>query len=237
MAERVPSGIKGLDELIGGGFIRSSSIMVSGKTGSGKTLFSTQFLYDGLLNNEPGVYVTFEERVEDIKKDIEETFGWNFESFEKKNKLLWLPLRVKRIWHPVEKKEVLSMGFYQIVQKILEAVDKIKAKRVVIDSISAIEMMFKDKYMIRSEVVSLVDSLKEKGVTSVFISEVPESDMGMSRLEFLEFVVDTIIKLDFVYIAKQYQRTLTIRKMRRSKHSTLIHPFVIRENGIEVLKV
>ena len=98
-------------------------------------------------------------------------------------------------------------------------------------------MMFEDKFMIRSELSVLIDALKERNVTSIFVAEIPEKEVGLSRSEFIEFVADAVIKLDFLYLAKEYQRTLTIRKMRRSKHSTLIHPFIITPEGIEVLKV
>jgi len=235
---RIPTGIKGFDEIIGGGFIPSSVVMVGGKAGTGKTLFSSQFLYTGATQyNEPGVYVTLEERVEDIKQDVLDTFGWDLSELESKGLLLFLPLRVRRVWHPVEKRIVLSMSLYQITQSIVETVDRIKAKRLVIDPISAIEMMFEDKFMIRSELSVLIDALKERNVTSIFIAEIPEKEVGLSRSEFIEFIADAVIKLDFLYLAKEYQRTLTIRKMRRSKHSTLIHPFIITPEGIEVLKV
>lgn len=236
--ERVPTGIKGFDELIGGGFIPCSSVMVGGRAGAGKTLFCGQFLYTGALKHkEPGVYVTLEERVEDLKKDIKETFGWDLDGLEKKKLIVWLPLRVRRVFHPVEKKEVLTMGFYKIIQEIIKAVKSAKAKRVVIDPVSMIEMMFKDKYMIRSELVTLLDSLKEEGVTTLLVAEIPESEFAFTRSEFIEFMADAVIKLDVVYLAKEYQRTITVKKMRRSKHSNLIHPFVIERDGIKVLKV
>lgn len=235
---RVPTGIKGFDELINGGFIPCSGVMIGGKAGTGKTLFCGQFLYTGALKyKEPGVYVTLEERVEDLKKDIGETFGWDLDELEKKGLITWLPLRVRRVFHPMEKKEVLTMSFYQIMQSIIKTVESVRAKRVVIDPISAVEMMFKDKYMIRSELVTLLDALKERGVTTLLVAEIPESEFGLSRSEFIEFIADAVIKLDFIYLAKEYQRTITVKKMRRSKHSALIHPFVIEPGGIRVLKV
>jgi len=236
--ERVPTGIEGFDELIGGGFVPSSAIMVGGGAGAGKTLFCGQFLYTGASKyREPGIYVTLEERVEDLKKDIKQTFGWDLNGLERQGLIVWLPLRIRRVFHPVEKKEVLTMGFYQIIQNIIKAVETSKAKRVIIDPVSMIEMMFKDKYMIRSELVTLLDSLKERGVTTLLVAEIPESEFTTTRSEFIEFMADAVIKLDVVYLAKEYQRTITVKKMRRSKHSTLIHPFVIEKNGIKVLKI
>jgi len=236
--ERVPTGIKGFDELIGGGFVSSSAIMLGGRAGAGKTLFCGQFLYTGASKyREPGVYVTLEERVEDLKKDIKETFGWDLNGLERQGLIVWLPLRIRRVFHPVEKKEVLTMGFYQITQNIIKAVESSKARRVVIDPVSMIEMMFKDKYMIRSELVTLLDSLKERGVTTLLVAEIPESEFSSSKSEFIEFMADAVIKLDVVYLAKEYQRTVTVKKMRRSKHSNLVHPFAIEKDGIKVLKV
>jgi len=235
--QRVPTGIKGLDELINGGLVPCSAVMVGGKAGTGKTLFCGQFLYTGALYREPGLYVTLEERVEDIKQDIKETFDWDLDDLERRGLISWLPLRIRRVFHPIEKKEVLTMGFYQITQNIVQAVESVGAKRVVIDPVSAVEMMFEDKYMIRAELGTLLDALKERGVTTLLVAEVPETEVGLSRSEFIEFAADAVIKLDFIYLAKEYQRVITIKKMRRSKHSTFIHPFVIGPHGIEVLKV
>jgi KaiC/GvpD/RAD55 family RecA-like ATPase len=127
------------------------------------------------------------------------------------------------------------MDFPAIAKKIVGAVKSIRAERLVIDSISILNMMFEDKFMIRSELISLLDELKGNGVTTLLTAEIP-GDYG-SRAEFIEFVGDAVIKLDAQFIGKEFQRTITIKKMRRSKHSTHIHPFRITKNGIEVLKV
>jgi len=236
--ERIPTGIKGFDDLIGGGFVPYSAVMVGGKAGTGKTLFCTQFLYTGATKHgEPGLYVTLGESVEDLRGDVITTFGWNIEELERNGLLIWLPLIVKKVFHPVHKREVLTMGLYQITQFILKAVEDSNAKRVIIDPISAIEMMFEDQYMVRSEIITLLGELKRRGVTTLFVAEVPEPGEGLSRSEFLEFLTDAVIKLDYIYLAKKYQRSITIKKMRRSDHSHFIHPFVITPEGIEVLKV
>jgi len=234
---RVPTGIKGFDELIEGGLVPNSIVILNGAAGSGKTLFCGQFLYIGVTKyKEPGIYITLEQLAEDIRSDIKSTFGWDFDPLIKKKKIIFWPLRVKRVYHPIEKKEMLSIKLSQIIKKIIELIEKINAKRLVIDSISIIDMMFRDKFLVRSELVALFDELKKRGVTCILTAEIPESDRG-ARSEFIDFMGDMVINLERTYVGKEFQRTLSIVKMRRSKHSNYIHPFLITKNGIEVKKV
>lgn len=235
MGDRVPTGIKGFDELIGGGLVSSSVAIVGGKPGVGKTLFCSQFLYTGAAKyKEAGVYITLEERAEDIKRDVNETFGWDLDDLEKKKLLLFWPLRIKRVFNPLEKKKVLSVSMPELAKNVMENIDKMKAKRLVIDSISIIDMMFEDKFQVRSELVALFDGFKEKGVTVLLTSEIPESG---ERSEFIDFVGDMVIRLDSMYVRDEFRRTLTVSKMRRSEHSHFIHPYEITKNGIEVTKL
>lgn len=234
MLDRVPTGIKGFDELIGGGLIPTSATIIGGRPGAGKTLFCSQFLYTGAIKKEPGVYITLEQRAEDIKQDVKETFGWNLEELEKKKLLAFWPLRIKRVFHPIEKKKVLTVSMPELTKKIIELIDSIKAKRLVIDSVSIIDMMFEDKFQVRSELIALFDGFKDRGVTSMLTAEIAESG---ERSWFIDFIGDMVIKLDTMYVRDEFRRTLMISKMRRSEHSPFIHPFKITKNGIEVTKL
>ena len=235
MSDRIPTGVKGFDELIGGGLVPTSTAIIGGRPGTGKTLFCSQFLYTGATKyKEPGVYITLEQRGEDIKQDVIGTFGWDLDDLEKKKLIIFWPLRIKKVFHPLEKKKVLTISMLELSKKIMELVESIKAKRVVIDSVSIIDMMFEDKFQVRSELVSLFDGFKDKGITTMLTAEIPEQG---ERSEFIDFLGDMVIKLDTMYVRDDFRRTLTVSKMRRSEHSHFIHPFQITRNGIEVTKL
>ncbi|NOX72002.1 MAG: hypothetical protein GXO64_04910 [Candidatus Micrarchaeota archaeon] len=220
MVRRIPTGIKGLDPLIEGGFIKGSAILVTGGAGTGKTIFSLQFLWEGLQRGEPGVYITLEEDVEDIKEDARR-FGWDLEEFEKKGlfKLVYYdPLQVN------------EMGI-----NVVEDIAKINAQRVVVDSVSIVGMMLPNQMQIRKKLISLINSVKRTGATSVLISEVLDSDeKGLSRFGVEEFVVDGVIALYYFGVGEGIARSLMIRKMRRTNQGTNTYPLIINENGIEI---
>jgi circadian clock protein KaiC len=113
----------------------------------------------------------------------------------------------------------------------------VKAKRVVFDSVSFVEMFIKDEYLARAALLQLVESLKESGVTSFLTGTIPETSEALSGGGIVEYIVDTVIKMEFVPVAEEFKRTLTVRKMRRTDHSTLIHPFEISDKGMRIIEI
>jgi circadian clock protein KaiC len=237
---RVPTGIEGLDNLIQGGFIPGSTIMLAGRSGTGKTLFGAQFIYTGAkVYGERGLYVTFEQRPEDIIADVKETFGWDLKELVESNLIKFLPIKVRTIYDPATKKRVMNTTVFDITQKILHAIEEFKVKRVVIDPATAIEIMFSEepKYVIRTELSLLSERLRESHVTALLIAETGAEYLASPRKsEYIGFIVDAIIYLDFVQVAEEFKRTLTIIKMRRTNHSTYINPFFIKRGGIVVVE-
>ncbi len=130
--ERINSGIIGLDELIEGGFVKGSSILIVGAPGAGKTIFGLQFLLAGLKNGENGIYFTLEERKEDLLKDVER-FGWNkiFEDYEKKGKFT--------IVH------ILPTSIEKIKDEIMKNCNLFNPQRVVIDNITLIKLSWEEE--------------------------------------------------------------------------------------------
>ncbi|MBN2102161.1 MAG: ATPase [Candidatus Aenigmarchaeota archaeon] len=220
MVRRVTTGIKGLDPLMEGGFIKGASILVTGGAGTGKTIFGLQFLWDGLKKGEPGVYITLEEDVEDIREDARR-FGWDFSEYEKKNLfriVYYDPLQVN------------EMGI-----NIVDDIDKIDAQRVVVDSVSIVGMMLPNEMQVRKKLISLINSVKRTGATSVLISEVLDSEeKGLSRFGVEEFVVDGVISMYYFGIGEGVSRSMMIRKMRRTNQGTNVYPIMITEKGMEV---
>lgn len=236
--ERLATGVIGLDQKIEGGIVRGSMNLLTGKTGTGKTAFSASFIREGALNQEPGIYVTTEERKEDIEGDIKSMFGWDFDELERKN--LVKILSVKPIFpsKQIENLNRLVRSYISdLLDKIEGSISNFNAERVVIDSVSVVEMFIKDKYLSRVALASLLNNLRETEVTAILTSTIPESSEALSGGGIIEYLVDGVIKLDFVPVAEEHKRTLSIRKMRRTDHSVMIMPFDITSEGLRLSRV
>ncbi len=238
--ERISTGVDGLDDKMQGGFFLGSSNLLTGKTGTGKTIFASSFLYKGALQGEPGVYVTTEQRDIDVKADIESMFGWDLPGLEKKKLLKFVSIKPALPTKGIAQEDMARLVksyVYNISDSIINAVNEVKAKRVVLDSVSFIEMFIKDEYLARAALMQMVETLKEAGVTSLLTGTVPETSEALSGGGIVEYIVDTVIKMEFVPVAEEFKRTLTIRKMRRTDHSTLIHPIDITKSGLKVIEI
>ena len=238
--QRLNSGISGLDEKMQGGFVEGSVNLVTGKTGTGKTAFCASFLYAGNQKNEVGLYVTTEELESDIKADIKSMFNWDMESLEKKNMINFLslePIVPVNFDKEEEMGRILKIYVYDLYSRIEEIVKKTNAKRIVIDSTTIIEMFIRDDYLRRVALMKLIGDLKKLGVTTIVTGTVPEGTDMLSISGIIEFFVDSVIKLEFLPIAEEFKRTLTIRKMRRTDHSIYIHPFEITKDGLKIIEI
>jgi KaiC/GvpD/RAD55 family RecA-like ATPase len=223
VVKRVSTGIPGLDPLIEGGYLENSVNLITGETGTGKTIFCAQFLWSGLQKGDTGVFITLEENPEDIKADSM-MFGWDFEAFEKKG-------LCKIIYH--DPAQVNNLG-----STIIDEIKTLKAKRLVIDSTSLIGLNIQEASQIRKLLLSIVNIIKRTGCVALLVSEIPEEMKALSRFGVEEFVVDGIIILNYLeYASGELNRSLIIRKMRRTNHGTDIYPVEISKNGIVVKKV
>ena len=238
--ERLKTGVHGLDEKMEGGFFKGSVNLVTGRTGTGKSSFCVSFLYEGAIKGEPGVYVTTEEMAENLKDNIKSMFNWDIDKLEKKKLLSFLYLEPIV---PTDMKVIKDIGrilkiyIYDVSEKIERIVKKTKAKRLVIDSTTIIEMFIKDEYMRRVGIMKLVNKLREFNVTTILAGNIQEESDALSMGGVIEFFVDGIIKLEFLPVAEEFKRTLTIRKMRRTDHSILIHPFEVTKTGLKIIKI
>lgn len=238
MAERVTTGVLGLDERMQGGFVKGSVNLVTGKTGTGKTAFCANFLYGGVQNGESVVYVTTEERREDLAEDIWEMFGWNILDLEDEGMVTVTSIKPMFPSKEIENLNRLIRSYISdLLNEVSEAVQSVDADRVIIDSISVIEMFIKDEYMARVALSSLLNNLREMGVTALLTGSVPETSEGLSGGGIIEYLVDAILLLEFVPVAEGYNRTLEIRKMRRTDHDVSIMPFEYRSDGLALQEV
>lgn len=218
---RVPTGIPGLDELINGGFLESSSVLLSGGPGAGKTIFATQYIYNGAKDyGDPGIYITLEEGPTNIWWNMK-NFKWNISKYEDKIKLY----RVGMI-----KPEEFAEMFDHEIKKIKEMVNEMGAKRLVIDSTTAFGMWMDSESKLRYSLYKLSDELKELKCTTLLLSETFGGRDQFSRFGVEEFITDAVIVLYFM----PPQRAMFIRKMRGTKHDQRIHPMEIGPEGVFV---
>jgi KaiC/GvpD/RAD55 family RecA-like ATPase len=236
--KRVKTGIIGLDELMEGGFPEKRSILVSGACGTGKTIFSMQYIYNGAVKyNEPGIYVTLDERPELIREDVMR-FGWDLRKLEEKKLLSIIDGSVARIGMPSEEEFSLPMTGFDLDKLLLEIMrvtKRIGAKRAVIDSIPALGFNFENENETRKAILKLSYMLMRIGVTSIMTSEIQEGAAKFGRYDVEEYVVDGVIVLHYSGIGGGgTNRTVHIRKMRSTKHSEDLHPLTITKNGVEI---
>lgn len=220
--ERIPSGIPGLDRLIEGGFVKGSTILVSGAAGTGKSIFCAQFLWEGLKRGEDCMYITLEERPEDIIGDVKR-FGWDLEKYIDSKKLI------------VEYQDPFQIT--DITSPLLDKIKEHKIQRVVVDSTAVFGMYYKEAFEVRKQLFKLLNGLKDIGVTSVLTSELPEESKRLGKFGVEEFVVDGVILLHFLGIGEKNYHSLQIRKMRRTNHEKDVYPMEIGKDGIIVRKI
>jgi len=239
MVERVPTGIPGLDELLEGGFPRKRLVLVSGATGTGKSIFGMQYVYKGLVEHEePGVFVSFDEMPEKLREDMLR-FGWNLKDLEKNDLLAVVDATSARAGAPSEEEHAIMPGQLDLDRVLLEIIStarRIDAKRLVIDSLASMGLRLDGDTEARRAVLKMSYVLARSGLTTILTTEVPEqapgTGMHFSKYGVEEYIADGVLLLNFVGMGPQPIRTMQIRKMRGTNHSLEIHQFEITEKGI-----
>lgn len=221
--ERIATGIPGLDKLIDGGFDDQSINLVAGGSGSGKSIFSLQFLLEGLKKREKVLYITFEEKKEDFYENIKR-LGWDLEKAEKTGRFIFLE------YSPEKVKMMLDEGGGAIESIVI----KEGITRMVIDSITSFSLLFEDRSAKRQAVLGLFDIIRKWNVTSLLTVQYDPSSPKDKGLSHIEFEADSVILLYYPSSKGRRQRFLEILKMRGTNHSKDVHPFKIDKNGIIV---
>jgi len=223
IGDRVATGLSGLDPLIEGGFLKKSMILVSGGPGSGKSILSMNFLVNGIDEfKENGIYITFEQDVEKVLRDYER-FNWDLKKKVEEKKLVILP------YSPDQVDRFLEVGG-GMVRDIIE---KINAKRVVFDSISAFLLLYGDEMSRRKNMFKLYDSMSRWGCTTLMISE-HDSEHLLRKSTVLEFQADGVLLLYNQRKGDVRERSMEIFKMRATQHSQKIFPMKIDDSGITI---
>ncbi len=226
-----PTGIRGLDEITAGGLPAGRPTLICGSAGSGKTLFSIEFIVRGAMEfNEPGVFMAFEEKSEELALNVA-SLGFDLDQLQS-DKL------IKLDHVHIERSEIEETGEYDLDGLFIRlgyAIDSIGAKRVVLDTIENLFAGLTNQGILRAELRRLFEWLKEKQVTTIITGEKGEGSLTRQGLE--EYVSDCVILLDHRVKNQISTRLLRIVKYRGSIHGTNEYPFLIDETGISVLPV
>jgi circadian clock protein KaiC len=227
---KTPTGIKGLDEITLGGLPRGRPTLVCGNAGSGKTLLGMEFLVRGAQLGEPGVCITFEERVDDLIANVA-SLGFDLPQLIAEKKL--------RLDHvQLERSEIEEAGEYDLEGLFVRlgyAIDVIGAQRVLLDTIEALFAGLSNTGILRAELSRLFGWLKDRGVTTIVTGERGQGQLTRHGLE--EYVSDCVILLEHRVSETISTRRLRVVKYRGSVHGTNEYPFLIDEHGISVLPI
>ena len=222
---RVPTGITSFDSLVEGGFEKNSTNLLVGSSGAGKSIFSIQFLMNGLKKGEKVLYVTFEEKKEEVFGNMKR-FGWDLEKLEKQGKFIFLE------YTPEKVRTMLEEGGGIIENIVLTK----KVTRMVIDSITSFELLFEKELQKRESALELFNLIRRWNVTSLLTYEGSPNTEKKETSRILDFESDSIILLYFVRGKDKRNRFLEVLKMRGTAHSLDIFPFSIDKAGIVINK-
>jgi circadian clock protein KaiC len=228
--QKIKTMIEGFDEITHGGLPKGRTTLASGTSGTGKTLLAVQFLYNGIQKfDEPGVFVTFEESPTDIIQNAY-SFGWDLQKLIDDGKLFILDASPD----PEGQEVVGNFDLSALIERIQYAIQKYKAKRVSIDSVTAVFHQYDTASVVRREIFRLLARLKQIGVTSIITTEREEEYGGVARFGVEEFVSDNVTIVRNVLEGERRRRTIEILKLRGTTHMKGEYPFTITNDGINI---
>lgn len=236
--------LKSMDELMDGGIPRNNIVLVTGPTGSGKSILSLQFLVNGVKDfGEKGMYISFEQNKGDIIREAS-AFKWDIEKLEEEGKLRVMSFRV------------MSEHAVPINKEIKNQIDAFKPERLVFDSISSYitsmeaigyldimmdydlegkpNVQISPEMAMRRSIMQLIETIKSAGITAFLISERSEESEFLSRDTISEFLVDGVLVLNFIGVGTEEFGTIQIRKMRYTKHARTTYQTFITDGGIRI---
>lgn len=226
VANRVKTGIPEFDEMLSGGFLPRDAVMIAGTAGSGKTTLGMQYLVNGATKyGESGIYLTFEQLPDQLYRDAK-GFGWDLKALEDQDKLRVVCTSPDLLLASGEGDENLLDPF----------IKEIRARRIVVDSLSHVAMYVSEKDDIRKETYRLIMYLKTKGLSSLLLFEAPQlmGNVGAITETGSSFLVDSILMMKPVEIESSMRKAIAILKMRGSDHDKRLREYEITASGIKL---
>ena len=237
--DRVPTGIKGLDELLGGGFPEGRCILIVGSPGSGKTTFALQYLYHGAARGETGLYVTLDEHPEHVKQNLG-SYNWDLDGLEKKGKLLVMDasgigrtkLKQENTFSSVDPQSE-GPTFSDLLRTVSKVVEGENVQRIALDPVTSVMLRYSEHVKRRRATVAFFDTLADSGATSIVTSELRTSLMDR-RFQLEEFLSHGVVVLHTLIHEGNVVRAVQIEKMRGIAHDTQIRPYQFGSSGLEI---
>ncbi len=221
MAERVPTGITELDNMLGGGFLPKRNILVTGGPGTGKTTFCMEFLYRGAEQfNEKGLFVSLEEKQDRLVDNLSQGLDWDLRKHIEGGAIVMVTVE--------------NFSWEHLADTLQAYITRHGVKRVVIDSLTLLKMNTKDPFEFRRNFIGLMGFLDNLDCTTIVTAESNFMTREKASYSLEEFIVDGVIVLYNLPIKNERRRALEILKMRGVKHSNSMFPFKITESGVVV---
>lgn len=225
------SGISGLDEVLHGGFPKNRTTLIKGSAGTGKTILGLEFLYRSALNNEPVIFVCFEETAETIRQNAM-ALGWNIEALEKSGKFF--------LWEAKIDRDTVISGDFSI-NSLLAAIkgkaEQMNASLIMIDAIDVLMRIFEDPVKERNELYRLHDWLVEQQFTTLLTAKVDRDPEAAYRYELLDYMTDCVLLLDTRVVNQVTTRRLRIIKYRGSLFCSNEYPYIITSQGNVIMPI
>jgi len=244
LVERVSSGVKGLDEILGGGFPKGRTVLVVGSPGSGKTILALQFLRAGAVSGERSIYITFDEKSEQVKENVS-AFGWGLDRLEEEGKIMFVdatPFRRTRSSSvrkyeatvPVTMHEVLpEVTLSALVETVKRLAEEEEVTRLAIDPITSLWVRYQSPIKRRRAMLMLFDAFSSTGATCLVTSEM-RTAMLSRKFQLEEFLSQGVVLLRTAIHEGNVVRAVQVEKMRGIAHDPQLRPYLIGQNGIEV---
>lgn len=233
MVPKVRTYIPGFDEILYGGIPERSAVLLSGGPGTGKSIFGKQFLYNGLLHGENGLFVALEEHPVAVRRSFKH-FGWDITQYEKEGKFAIIDAFTGGAGTAAQKERYIVKDIdnvHELADLLRQAIRETDAKRVVIDSVSTLYLT--KPATARGTIMILKRVIAGLGCTAIFVSQVSVGERGFGG-PGVEHAVDGIVRLDLDEVDGRLYRSIIIWKMRDTKHSMVRHPFEINDHGITI---
>jgi len=225
--DQVSTGIKGLDEMLGGGFPEGRIILVCGGPGAGKTIFSIQFLMEAAKNGTRGIYLTLEEPITLVKQNLA-SFNWNLEEYEKKGLLKTIDYSKTAFKEGYS--NCLDKGYSFLVRMITD-VEDIEGKYLVIDPISSVTIHHTSASRKRYGIAMMFKMLRDTKCTCIVTSEVSPKTIDLNMKKYL---ADGVVCLDKSFKDFELIKSIWIEKMRGLKYDEQLRPYDITDEGLIV---
>jgi KaiC/GvpD/RAD55 family RecA-like ATPase len=222
---RVPTGIAGLDEMLGGGLPAGHVVLVTGLPGTGKTCLGLQFLFSGAARGEPGVYLSLEEEEPALLASARQ-FGWPVDALVAAGTVKVMRLDPKQT----------HQNLQRIQSELAKELKALHAKRIVVDSVSLLNMLSDDEPSRRNTLFGLAAACRDSGATTVLTAEADPLHPTVTRDGLSEYIADGVVQLGYSSAEDGHRIGLSLRilKMRRTAHARTVQPYRIGPGGITV---